>query len=106
MGRIVGPDGMVPQPDGSSKPPPMQERIEMALEHWKYKRRDEAFATALNCIAFLSNGLAGLAKSNEALRVQVVQWTEAHKELVKVVAEQQEEIKGLRADLDAIKPKP
>lgn len=71
MGRIITPDGFIPGQDGKpDRPPTMQERITSALEHWKYKRRDEAFATSLNCIAFMSNGLAGLAKSNEALRVE------------------------------------
>lgn len=98
MGRIVTPDGLIPGEDGKpDRPPPMQDRIELALNHWKFNRRAEAFATALNCIAYLSNGLAGLAKSNEALRIQTVAYQEAHKEIVKVLAEQQEEINKLKA---------
>lgn len=104
MGRIVGPDGLIPQPDGGSKPPVMQERIELALEHWKFNRKAEAFATSLNCIAFLSSGLAGLAKSNEQLRVQTVAYQQAHTELVKVVAEQADLLEKLRAEIAAMKP--
>ncbi len=86
---------MIPTPDGGSRPPKMEERLETALEHWKHHRRAEGFATALNCIAFLSNGVAGLAKSNESLRLQLVQYQEAHKALVQVVAEQAEAIAKL-----------
>lgn len=60
--RIVTPDGMVPQSDGPPRPPTLQERLQTAVDHWQYKRRDLAFATALNCIAFISTGLAGLNK--------------------------------------------
>lgn len=73
----------------------MKERLDLALEYWKGGRKNEAFATSLNCIAYLSQGLHGLAKSNEALRVQLVQYQEAHKELVKVVAEQAEALAKL-----------
>lgn len=67
--RIVTPDGMIPGGDGKPpRPPRLEERLDLALEHWKFKRKDEAFATALNAIAFLSMGVAGLAKSNEHLR--------------------------------------
>lgn len=66
MGRIITPDGMVPGQDGKpDRPPTLQERVELALEHWQFKRKDEAFATALNAIAYLSNGLAGLAKLSD-----------------------------------------
>lgn len=77
--RIVTPEGFLPQGDGKpARPPTLQERLDAALEHWQYKRKDQAFATALNAIAYLSAGLAGMAKlaetlekSNEELRTRV-----------------------------------
>jgi hypothetical protein len=68
MNRIVTPDGMVPgQGDQPPRPPTLQERLDAALEYWKFKRKDEAFATALNAIAYLSSGLAGMAKLTKQL---------------------------------------
>lgn len=66
-GRIVTPDGQIPTPDGGKRPPTLQERLDIALEHWQYKRKDMAFATALNAIAYLSHGLAGMAKITKQL---------------------------------------
>jgi len=68
-GRIVTPDGMIPGNDGKpDRPPTLEERLNSALEHWRFKRKDEAFATALNAIAYLSSGLAGMAKLTEVMR--------------------------------------
>jgi hypothetical protein len=67
MSRIVTPEGMIPQGDGAPRPPTLQERVNEALEHWQFKRKDQAFATALNCILYLSSGLAGMAKLTQAL---------------------------------------
>jgi len=70
-GRIVTPDGMIPGNEGQpDRPPTMRERLEAALDHWRFKRKDEAFATSLNCIAYLSNGLAGMAKLTEQMRTE------------------------------------
>ena len=79
MNRIVTPDGMVPGgEDKPSRPPTLQERLDQALHFWKFKQKDEAFATALNAIAYLSAGLAGMAKltahlekSNEELTKRI-----------------------------------
>lgn len=69
MNRIVTPDGMIPGGEGKpDRPPTLEERINAALEHWQFKRKDQAFATALNCIAYLGSGLAGMAKITEAMR--------------------------------------
>lgn len=68
-GRIVTPRGFIPEGDGKpERPPTLEERINAALEHWQYKRKDQAFATALNCIAYLSSGLAGMAKITDVMR--------------------------------------
>lgn len=68
-GRIVTPDGMVPGNDGQpDRPPTLKERLDTALDHWRFKRKDEGFATALNAIAYLSAGLAGMAKLTEVMR--------------------------------------
>jgi len=68
-GRIVTPDGMIPGNDGKpDRAPTLQERVDAALEHWQFKRKDQAFATALNCIVYLSSGLAGMAKLTEVMR--------------------------------------
>lgn len=67
--RIVTPDGMIPGNDGQpDRPPTLQERVQSALEHWQFKRKDQAFATALNCVVYLSSGLAGMAKLTDEMR--------------------------------------
>lgn len=69
--RIVTPDGFIPQGgDQPARPPTLQERLDLALEHWKFQRKNEAFATALNAIAYLSAGLSGMAKLTEQMRVE------------------------------------
>lgn len=69
MSRIVTPQGFIPGGDGKpDRPPTLQERVDTALEHWRFKRKDEGFATALNCILYLSTGLAGLAKLTGELK--------------------------------------
>lgn len=71
MNRIVTPDGMVPGGEGKpDRPPTLEERIETALEHWQYKRKDMAFATALNCIAYLGSGLSGFARITGDMRIE------------------------------------
>lgn len=67
MNRITTPDGLIPQPNGPPRPPTMEQRIQTALEHWQFKRKDLGFATALNCIAYLSSGLAAMAKITNQL---------------------------------------
>lgn len=68
-GRIVTPQGFIPGDEGKpDRPPTLQERLDLALKHWQFKRKDEAFATALNSIAYLSSGLAGMAKLTDVMR--------------------------------------
>ena len=69
--RIVTPQGFIPGDNGQpDRPPTLQERLDTALEHWRFKRKDEGFATALNAIAYLSAGLAGMARLTEQMRVE------------------------------------
>jgi hypothetical protein len=71
MSRIITLDGLIPQgPDKPARPPTLEERLNSALEHWQFKRKDQAFATALNAIAYLSAGLAGMAKLTEQMRIE------------------------------------
>lgn len=69
MNRVVTPDGMIPGGEGKpDREPTLQERLDLALHYWKLKRKDEAFAMALNAIAYLSAGLAGMAKLTDVMR--------------------------------------
>lgn len=77
MNRIVTPDGMIPQGDDAPRPPTLEERLQTAVVMWKQGQKAQAFATSLNCIAYLSKGLAGLAtltghmrEESEGLRKQ------------------------------------
>ena len=82
MSRIITPEGMVPGQDGKpDRPPTMEERLALALNLWKLQRKDEAFATTLNCIAYLSHGMAGMAKHVARIEKQNVA---LHERLIKL----------------------
>ncbi len=106
MSRIVTPDGMLPQSDGPPRLPTLQERLEQAVEHWTFKRKDLGFATALNCIAFISSGLAGLNKivmtceaDNKALREAIRIMSVGMEHLTKENNARTAEIEELKARL-------
>lgn len=79
--RIVGPSGQPLDSDGKQRTPKMEERVIAALEYWKNNQKDMAFATALNAIAYQSNGLAGLAKLIRSLEDKVAKLSKEVEEL-------------------------
>lgn len=93
--RIVGPNGLIPTPDGKGRPPTTEERIQAALNLWQQGRKNEGFATALNAIAFVSQGLAII--STNFLRVA------QHEEAMKrELAELREDMKSMSTALAAV----
>lgn len=59
--RIVGLNGLPAGEPEPKKVKPMNQRLAEAHDHWRFKRKDEAFRETLGAIEFLSNLLAQLA---------------------------------------------
>lgn len=97
MSRIYTPDGNIASSGGDKggRPPTLQERIEEALRCWEAKQHDLGFAHALNAVAYLSNGLSGLAKLVNKLEQANAATVKHNLELQQVVRDLQAQIQKL-----------